>query len=256
MFRIDRNNVNLGATKSNWVDIKGTEAGAVGDSHAAAASAEYTAHMQAQEIIAAAEVQASEKAEQILRQARDEVADILHKAIEDAEEAQRKAFQEGYAEGAVEGKRSYDEQLGNKIREDDEMVKSVITELYDERERTYAGLEEQVVGMSLEIVRKIIAPAEDELGGVFQALIKNALRQISPEGKVIIHVSPAEYDRFFSTGKTVITLESGTVINASVLRDTSLAGGDCIIDTEQETINAGINSQLKYIALAFEKMIM
>jgi len=263
LFRIDRNKVNLSATKSVRVDNMGTEADAVGETQNAAASADYmmpsAEHMateQANEIIGRAREEAELEAEQIRREARDEVAEIVSNSIAEAEEAHRQAYQEGYEQGAEEGRRSYDEQLKVKMLEDDKMLKRVISEVYDERERTFGNLEEEVIGLSLEIVRKIIAPAEEDIGGVFESLIRNALRQIAPDGKVIIHVSPTEYDRFFASGNAEIEMESGAIISATVLRDTSLGGGDCIIDTEQETVNAGINSQLKYIALAFEKQIL
>jgi len=260
LFRIDRNFVNLGATRSVRVDDEqGREAGAaVGDqpplAHAAV-SADNMAQTRASEIIAEAEEEARTLAEQVLADARDEVAEMINEAREEAEEMRRQAFQDGYAEGAEEGKRSYDDQLATKMREDDAMLKRVISEVYDERERTYSGLEDEVVGLALEIVRKTIAPAEELIGGIFEALIRHALKQIVPDGKVVIHVSPEEYDRFFSSGQVDVELDNGEVISAKVLRDSTLGGGDLVIDTESETINAGINTQLKYIALAFEKMI-
>ena len=102
----------------------------------------------------------------------------------------------------------------------------------------------------------MINPAEELIGGAFESLIRNALKQISPDGRVIIRVGTAEYERFFSSGSAVFVLDSGVEVKASVLRDVSLGCGDLIIDTENETINAGLSSQLKQIALAFEKLIV
>jgi len=263
LFRIDRNLVNLGATRFVQMDDgEDTEAGAVGESLSAAVSENYMAQAQtqakaqAQELLGKAEAEAKAKAEQLIQDALDEIAHMTITARDEAEESRRLAWQEGYSEGAEEGRRSYDDQLAEKIREDDDMLKRVLSEIYDERERTYSGLEDEVVGLALEIVRKVINPAEEAIGGVFESLIRNALKQIAPDGKVIIRVSPAEYERFFSAGAATIELESGATLKASVLRDASLGGGDCIIDTENETVNAGLNSQLKYIAIAFEKLIV
>ena len=258
MFRIDRNYVNLGAARFLQVDSgEGTEAGANGEAQYAAASANYMteqqamAHAQAQELLNNARLQADE----IIEAARGEAALFLEEAREEALEERERARQEGYDEGAQEGKLFYEEQLTKKIREDDDMLKSVINEIYDERERTYSGLEDEVVGLSLEIVRKVINPADDSFGDIFESMMKNAIKQIAPDGKVVLRVSAAEYERFFSSGSVIIELDSGVTVKASVLRDVSLSGGDLIIDTETETVNAGLNSQLKYIALAFEKMV-
>jgi len=175
-------------------------------------------------------------------------------ARDQAEEERSCAWKEGYAEGSEEGRRSYDEQLSDKMRENEESLKRVLFELYEERDRTYSGLEAEAVGLALEVVRKIFNPAEGELSGVFMSLIKNAMKQIAPDGKIIIRVGPVEYENFFASGSTVIELEGGVTVTASVLRDISLTKGDCIIDTEVATINAGIESQLKHIQLAFSRI--
>jgi len=254
LFRIERKHVNLAAVRSVQLDSgEETEVGAAGEPLDAAASANYTAQTQAQETISKAEKIAKEKSEKMLEDARDEIAEMMLAAREEAEEARSKAWQEGYAKGTEEGKRSFDEKLAEKMHQDDEMLKRVIHEIYDERERTYSGLEDEVVELALEIVRKIINPAEEAMGGVFESLVRNALRQIAPDGKVMIRVSPLEYERFFSSGNTTIELKKGVTMTASVLRDVSLEDGDCIIDMAEETINAGINTQLKYVKLAFDR---
>jgi len=114
-------------------------------------------------------------------------------------------------------------------------------------------MEESVTKLAIEIVKKIINPAEEELGNVYTSLIKNALRQVPNEGKIVLRVGAKEYERFFSSGAATIDLDSGVTVKAAVLRDVALNDGDCIIDTDDVTINAGIDSQLQYVALAFER---
>jgi len=255
LFRIDRNYVNLGATRFVQIDDgEGTEAGAVGESLYAAASATYLsqAQAQAQEVL----TDAKAKVDKIIQEARDEAALLMVTTREQAEEERRKMVQDGFSEGVIEGKRSFDEKLAAKLNEDDEMLKRVIKEVYSERERTYEALEDEVLGLAVDIVRKIINPAEEALGNVFESLIRNALKQITPVDKVMLRVSPAEYERFFSPGGTVFELEGGSTVTASIVRDVSLAPGDCIIDSTDETVNAGVESQLKYVKLTFEKCKM
>ena len=250
MFRIDRNLVNLASARSVYVDgddaATDAEGAAAPDAAAAAASA---AHI-VQELIRNAEV----KAEGILENARKEVAALMLSSREQADEERRQALQEGYIEGSKEGRRAYEEKYAKKSREDDESLKRVIAELYEERKRTYDGIEDEVVGLAFEIVKKVIGQAEDEVGGVFESLIRNALKQIAPEGKIIIRVSPAEYERFFSSGSAVFELDKNVTVAAAVLRDASLEQGDCLIDAEDETINAGLNTQLDYIKIAFTEV--
>ena len=256
MFRIDRRLVNVADTKFNisGADEK-SEAGAEVELSDAAASAKSESYAEdaVNEYINAAKSETEAKIEAILEKAREQAAHIIFEAREDAEEEHKRAWQEGYQEGTDEGKRVYDEKTAAKIQEDDETLKRVLDEIYEERERIYAGMETEVTNLSLEIVRKIINPAEEALGDVFTSLIKNALRQMSTDGKIVLRVGPAEYERFFSSGAATIELDSGVTVRASVLRDVSLQEGDLIIDTDDVTINAGIDSQLQFVQLAFER---
>ena len=248
MFRIDRNLVHLATARS--VQLEGLEGEEISaGAEAVCLNASVSAAYAAQEMIKQAET----KANQVLERARNEAAELIITAREEAEEERRRGWHEGYSEGAEELKRAFKEKYDEKTKKDADMFKRVIGELYAEREKTYAGLENEVVELSLEIVKKIIGPAEEEAGGVFESLIRHALRQIAPEGKIIIRVSSTEYEKFFSSGSAFFELDKGVKVTTAVLRDASLAEGDCIIDTEDETVNAGIDTQLKYIKIAFNR---
>ncbi|MCL2425520.1 MAG: FliH/SctL family protein [Oscillospiraceae bacterium] len=250
MFRIDRSLVKLVSEKNSQSSTDGNwGVGAKGMFPNAATSAEAMVN----EYISTAEAEINEKAEEILTRTRDEAARILADAHEEIEEERKRGFNQGFEEGSAESKRLCDEELAIKISENDEALNNILDELYSERERAMLDMEDEVVSLALEIVRKIINPAEDELGTVFTSLIKNALRQISAESKIIIRVGATEYERFFASGATTIELDSGVKVTASVINDLSLEDGECIIDTDDFTINAGVDSQLMLVRLAFER---
>jgi flagellar assembly protein FliH len=250
LFRIDRRFVKLTGTKfhlrSNEED---SEVGAEGEFPDAATSAEAIIN----DYLSVAELEVKARAREILDEAKEEANQIKKQAQEEAQAERKRGYDEGYAKGEQEGRHSFDEELAEKIREDDERLKIVLDEIDKERERTLRDMEEDITNLSLEIVKKIINPAEDELGSVFTSLIKNALRQVPTDGKITIRVGSAEYERFFSSGAAVIELDSGATVTADVIRDVSLTDGDCIMDTEDIAINAGLDSQLKYVRLAFER---
>ena len=249
MFRIERRLVNLGTARTLQVD---SETGALleGEDEDLLSSASYVNPvLSAQEILD----DAKDKATHIIEEAREETATMILAAKEEAEESRNRAWKEGYSQGVEEGKRSYDEKLSQDMKSNSQSLKRVIKELYDARERIHSKLEKDVVDLSLQIVKKIINPAEEALNGVFEALIKNALKQTASDGKIMLRVSIADYDRFFSTGNAVFELEGGVKVTASVLRDTSLDEYDCIIDAESSTANAGLDTQLRLIELAFTR---
>ena len=249
MFRIERSLVNLATARSVQVEGEEPAAGAEGTTPDVSASAAYIER----EAVKKAEAAAEAAAEKIMEDARKEIAALMLSAREEAKEERQRAWQEGFAEGSAEGKRACDEKYTEKSCKDDEMLQRVINELYTEKKRIYDELEDEVIALTFEIAKKVIGTADEDVGGVFQSLIKNALRQISPEGKVIIRVSPSEYERFFSSGSAVFELDKGVKVTAGILRDASLGGYDCVIDTEDETVNAGLDTQLKYIKIAFNR---
>ena len=272
MFRIDRNLVNLSAARSVQVDKKDMEAGAAGENPDAAASAvalireellaEVRAEVRAEshaetlekakEIIEEAQSEAQAKARDIVEAAREEAAQIVLTAREESEAARYEAWRDGFTDGSEEGRHSFDAMLETKQREDEEKLNRVLDELYTERESTFSGLEANILELAMDIVRKVVNPDEENLGA-YESIIKNSLKQINPDGRIVIRVCPADYERFFSSGNAVFNLDGGMTVKASVLRDVSLGESDCIIDTEESTVNAGLESQLKYIKLAFER---
>jgi flagellar biosynthesis/type III secretory pathway protein FliH len=250
LFRIDRRFVNLASSKFHKHGNKNEpEVGAEGDFPDAAASAEALAN----EYLSAAEKEAKTKTYEILANARTMADQIITEARDEAMEEAKRAWQAGFDDGAIAGKKSFDEKLAEKMQEDEETLKNVLDEVNRERERAREELESDVVDLALDIVRKIINPPDEAIGDVFTPLIKNALRQMPTDGKMVIRVGTAEYERFFSSGGAVFELDSGVTVKATVLKDAALQEGDCIIDTDGVTVNAGIESQLQYVKLAFER---
>jgi len=250
LFRIDRKLVNITGLELSKFDVQETPQA---ETESILPDAASVAELMVQERLQEAEAEARQKAEEILDVARKQAAQIILDARDDAAEELKRGFRQGFEDGSAEGRLSFDKKLAQKVREDDEILKRVLDEIYDERERMQAENEHTITNLSLEIVRKIINPAEEALGDVFTSLIKNALRQMQTDGKIIIRVGPVEYERFFSSGAAELELDSGITVRASVIRDVSLNEGDCIIDTDDVTVNAGIDSQLQFVKLAFER---
>ena len=255
MFRIDRRFVKLTASKANKLGAdKKSEVGAEGEDTEAATSVEDMNNSYSMaDMMYQAQSQAEEQMQEIIDEANEKAALIIEAAQDEIEEERKKAYDEGFAEGDREGKLVYETKLEEQLKQNNESLKNVLDEIARERENTLIELEEEIVNLSIEIVKKIINPADDELNNVYTSLIKNALRQMPTDGKFIIRVAPSEYEKYFSSGSAAIELDSGIIVNASIMRDVSLEDGDCVIDTDDVTVNAGLESQLKYVKLAFER---
>jgi flagellar assembly protein FliH len=243
LFRIERNLVKLGGVRTVQL---GNETGEVIETATDDSDVEFThPNINPQELIE----NAKKKAELILENARNEAADIILAGREEVEVNSRAAWDEGYIMGVEEGKRSYDDQL----REGKESLKRIIEEVHVEREHAYASMESDMVDLALQIVRKVINLADESVEGIFESLIKNALRQIAPDDKIMLRVGIADYERYFPEGSAIFELGNGVTVSASILKDISLNDYDVIIDKDDSTVNAGLDSQLMNIQLAFHR---
>jgi len=254
LFRIDRRFVKLTASKANKLGAeKKREVGADGEDPEAATSAEDMQIPSYNDVRMQYETEAEAEAQEIISDAREKAAQIIDAAQDEIEQQRKKAYDEGFAEGDSEGRQVHETKLEEQLRENEEALSTVLAEIARERENTFVQMEEEITNLAIDIVKKIINPAEEELNNVYISLIKNALRQMPTDGKFIIRVAPKEYERYFSSGSAAIELDNGTTVTAAVLRDVALEDGDCVIDTDDVTINAGLESQFMYVKLAFER---
>ena len=251
MFRIEKNMINFSDSNINKIDVDVDEVETGGQDESPAEST-YPDNLQ-REYLSDIEEEANKKIAYMMEDAQEEAKVIAQLAKIEAAEERKRAREEGYAEGSKEGNARFDKQISEKIREHDDILKNVLAEISGEWEELKNQLNERTADLAVEIVRKIIGQAEDEKGSIFTSLIKNALRQVQTDGKITIRVSQSEYERFFQSGTLVIELDNGATIKANVLRDITMNPGDLIIDMEDVTINAGVDSQLKYVELAFER---
>jgi flagellar assembly protein FliH len=258
LFRIDRNYVNLAYAES--VEIIGKvvpDIAVADDANAAQASTDSSAEPAVVTIpnkaVSEAREQAEREAEKIIQAAEEEAGEIVHAAQEDAErifeETKQQAYEMGFSEGSIDGKAAYEK----KAVEDDEKLKNVIEQVSSSFQKLTDGLEDEILNLSLQIIKKVINFSDEAAYDLYTAMIKNAVKQMKPAEKITIRIAADEYERFFASGNMVIELENGTTVSALLIKDPALAPGDAIIDTGDETINAGFDTQLENIELMFKQ---
>ena len=196
------------------------------------------AEHEAQQIIGAADAEA----EEILKTANLQAEEVFNQAREQGES-------EGYQTGLEEGRLVYEQ----KAKQDDESLKNVIAEIYNSLEDAKIGLEGEVLELSTQILRKVVAFSDEAEYEPFIPLLKNALKQVRIGGKIYLRASSEQYERFFASGNAEIELDGGITVQAAVIKDVLMQPGDLIIDTDAETVNAGFDTQLKQLELVFKQ---
>lgn len=190
-------------------------------------------------------LEARHRAEEILAQAQAE-AESLKREAEAAKEplfeaAKEQGYAEGYSAGSREAEREYGESLGE--------IGQLLQKIGDERNAVIDGLEGEIIDLVLKISEKVINVQLEKDDKTFVELIQGALTRLKGEGKIFIRVSPEEYNRIFSSGLALPALDSeGRSVSA--VQESLFERWDCVLENEEETLDAGVGSQFKRIALA------
>lgn len=183
-------------------------------------------------------------------QAEAQAGEILEAAQEEAERIRVTAREEGHREGFGSGREEALAESAKERKEESRKVGKLIKDIGKARDTMLGELEDEIIDLILATSRKIVCTAIDKDDAVFESIIKNALRQIKWEGKITLRVSSKDYERFFSEGSASFVVGDET-ISVSVVEDKALENGACHIESEGETVDAGVDSQIKHISIAF-----
>ncbi|MCX8130324.1 MAG: FliH/SctL family protein [Clostridia bacterium] len=193
---------------------------------------------------------AQQKAELILKEAQFESMRIIEDAEREASElklsVEEEARQRGYEEGINEAKRQYEDLL-----QEAEFIKEHAKAEYKE---VLAGIESEAVKMILDIARNVIGAEiafnkEDIL-----YLVKQAFEKCANRERVILRVSPEDFDYIDSNKHRLMSMVGG-LSELEIKKDASLKEGGCLIDTPFGSIDAGVQTKLKKIEEAFRQAV-
>lgn len=237
MFRIDRTLVNIAGVQDVQANIDASITEDV--EHEAASGLKSDEEQLSRLKIMAAEIIDDATAEAAMR---------INKAEADAEGVLLEARQRGYLEGKANAEEEYQEYS----QRQEETLRGLIEQIEQERDKMLAELEDEILGLCISIVKKVLDDENVKDDIIFNSIIKKALKRMKLEGKITVHVSRAEYERVFSSGSASFVLGDER-ISVSVIEDADMIEGDCIVESENEMINAGLGSQLKNIEQALRQ---
>ena len=171
---------------------------------------------------------AKAEAEQILKSAHDEEQRIFDKA-------QKDGFDKGHEEGYQVGNQEADRLV--------ERLHKMIEAVQDKRQDILNQTEGQIVDLVLLMTRKVVKIMSDNQKSVIMANVVQALKKVKGRGEVILRVNMADVKLTTDHIKDFIS-QVENIRNISVVEDSSVDRGGCIIETDFGAIDARISSQL------------
>lgn len=195
----------------------------------------------------------TDEAQRIKQQAEDEAAALRSGAQQDAaaqvEEAQAKvdkirneAFEEGYQKGREEGFESGRQEAQRLI----EHLHTIITSAIEKRNEIIDQSETQLINLVLLISQKVIKVISENQKNVVINNVIQALRKLKSRGDVVIRVNLTDVQLTSDHVQDFMRMVEN-VRSITVLEDSSVDKGGCIIETDFGQIDARISSQFKEI---------
>lgn len=182
---------------------------------------------------------AEKEAQEIIEKARAEAQEIIAKAHEEEQEildkSNRDGFKAGHEEGYKEGKAEA-ERLVARIHK---MIEGIQTK----RQEILDGTEQQIVNLVILIARKVVKIMSDNQKSVIMANVVQALKKVKGSGDVTLRVNLSDVKLTTEhIGEFIHQVEN--IKHISIVEDSSVEKGGCIVETDFGAIDARIASQL------------
>ena len=174
---------------------------------------------------------AEKSAMELTEKVEADLADIKKKAEEEGYEAGRET---GYAEGQVEVERLV------------EQLHSIIDKTIEKRNDIIDESETQVINLVIMIAKKVVKVISENQKNVVVNNVIQALRKLKSRGEVLIKVNLADVELTSEHIKDFMRMVEN-IRSVTVVEDSTVDRGGCIIETDFGEIDARISSQLHEI---------
>jgi flagellar assembly protein FliH len=193
------------------------------------------------------------QAQKIRQEAEDEAKSIIEDAGKKAQELEaeiqdkvdkqeKEAFAKGHAEGREEGYQEGRQEVERLI----ESLQKIISAAIEKRNQIIQESETQVINLVLLIAKKVIKVISENQRNVVINNVVQALRKLKSRGDVVIRVNLADVELTSEHINDFMKMVEN-VKSVTVLEDSSVDRGGCIIETDFGQIDARISSQLHEI---------
>ena len=183
---------------------------------------------------------AETEAENIIARAKSEAAQIVADAQAERDRLHNEAQTTGYDKGHQEG---YEKGVAEVERLIDRMHR-ILEAVMQRREEILADTESQIVELVILMARKVIKILSENQKNVVMANTLAALKKVKTRGEVTLRVNLEDVNLTSENAQEFIN-HVENIKGITVLEDSSVERGGCIVETDFGAIDARISSQLQ-----------
>lgn len=182
---------------------------------------------------------AEKDAAEIVRKAQEEAHDILEKAHAEDAYIRETARKEGFEKGHEEGYQYGNEEANRLVMR----LHSILEAVQNKRQDILDSTEQQIVELVILMTRKVVKIMSENQKSVVMANVLQALKKVKGRGEVTLRVNVEDL-KLTSSHINDFIREIESVKNITVLEDSSVEKGGCIVETDFGAIDARVSSQL------------
>ncbi|MDR1933514.1 MAG: flagellar assembly protein FliH [Spirochaetales bacterium] len=186
---------------------------------------------QAEEDAEKIRLDATRQAEEVIRESQSKAADVEN-------QARKAGFEEGREAGWKDGRAEAERII--------ERLHLVLSKAIERRADILKDSEAQVVHLILQIAKKVVKVISENQKNIVINNAVQALQKLKNKSDVVIRVNLADVNLMTEHTRDIINLVEN-VKNLTVLEDTTVDRGGCIIETDFGEIDARISAQLREI---------
>lgn len=157
-----------------------------------------------------------------------------------AQEAREAGLREGFARS--------EQQMQMRVDQERQGIARAVEEFMREKQRYFAGLEKEVVRLSLAIAERVLHREAAMDPTLLAGAARVALEQVNDGSDAVLRVSPDEVSVWTRT----LAAEGRAV---TVSGDASLQRGECLLETATGTVEFGVRAQLQEIERGFFELL-
>lgn len=178
-------------------------------------------------------------AQEILTKARAEAQEILNEAELQKNKIEQDAKEQGFEQGHSEGYEKGADEAKRLVERMHKMIEAVM----QRRQEILTETESQIVELVILMARKVIKILSDNQKNVVMANTLSALKKVRTRGEVTLRVN-LEDIKLTTAHINEFIQHVENVKGITVLEDSTVEKGGCVVETDFGSIDARISSQL------------
>lgn len=182
---------------------------------------------------------AERAAQEVVKQAQEEAQKILSNAHAEEETIKNTARENGFAAGHDEGFAKGNEEVDRLI----ERMHKILESVMQRREDILDETEQQIVELVVLMTRKVVKVISDNQKSVINNNVLAALRKVKGRGSVTLRVNLEDL-KLATQNIDEFIKRCENIKGITVMEDSTVEKGGCIVETDFGAIDARISSQL------------